>query len=126
MNFLGLDLSDIPSQDYSDIKVFIIPVLYIITSIVSTRLTLAATKTDKEKEEIKATKEDEKLIKADDKEDETEMVEAMSKNMTYMMPIMTVMIALIAPLGLALYWFVSNLIMIIERLLMKKFIKEEE
>ena len=49
MNFLGLDLSDIPSQDYSDIKVFIIPVLYIITSIVSTRLTLAATKTDKEK-----------------------------------------------------------------------------
>ena len=31
MNFLGLDLSDIPSKDYSDIKVFIIPVLYIIT-----------------------------------------------------------------------------------------------
>ena len=126
MNFLGLDLSDIPSKDYSDIKVFIIPVLYIITSIVSTKLTMAATKTNKKQEEITVTKEDEKLVRTDNKEDEMEMVEAMSKNMTYMMPMMTVMVALIAPLGLALYWFVSNLIMIIERLLMKRFIKEEE
>lgn len=124
MNFLGLDLSDIPSQDYSDIKVFIIPALYIITSIVSTKLTMASTK--KNKEEIKATKEDEKLVKTNDKNDEMEMVEAMNKNMTYMMPIMTVMVALIAPLGLALYWFVSNLVMIVERLVMRKFIKEEE
>ena len=124
MEFLGLDLSDIPSQDYSDIKVFIIPALYIITSIASTKITLASTK--KNKEEITATKEDKKLIKTEEKNEEMEMVEAMNKNMTYMMPIMTVMVALIAPLGLALYWFVSNLIMIIERLLMKKFIKEEE
>ena len=126
MNFLVLDLSDIPSQDYSDIRVFIIPVLCIITSIVSTKLTMAATKTNKKQEEIIVTKEDEKLVRTDNKEDEMEMVEAMSKNMTYMMPMMTVMVALIAPLGLALYWFVSNLIMIIERLLMKRFIKEEE
>lgn len=125
MDFLGLDLSDIPSQDYSDIKVFIIPALYIITSIASTKLTMASTQKNK-KEEITATKEDKKLIKTEEKNEEMEMVEAMNKNMTYMMPIMTVMVALIAPLGLALYWFVSNLIMIIERLLMKKIIKEEE
>ncbi len=123
MNFLGLDLSDIPSKDYSDVKVFIIPVLYIITSIASTKLTMASTK---KKEEVIATKEDKKLMKTEEKNEDMEMVEAMNKNMTYMMPMMTVMVALIAPLGLALYWFVSNLIMIIERLLMKKFIKEEE
>lgn len=123
MNFLGLDLSDIPSKDYSDIKVFIIPVLYIITSIASTKLTMASTT---KKEEITATKEDKQLVKTEEKNDEMEMVEAMNKNMKYMMPMMTVMVALIAPLGLALYWFVSNLIMIMERLLMKKFIKEEE
>ena len=123
MDFLGLDLSDIPSQDYTDIKVFIIPALYIITSIVSTKLTMASTKN---KKDVKVTKEDKKLMKADDKEDEMEMVDAMNKNMTYMMPIMTVMVALIAPLGLALYWFVSNLIMIVERIMMKKIIKEEE
>ena len=123
MNFLGLDLSDIPSKDYSDIKVFIIPVLYIITSIASTKLTMASTK---KKEDVTATKEDKKLIKTEEKNEEMEMVEAMNKLMTYMMPMRTVMVALIAPLGLALYWFVSNLIMIIERLLMKKFIKEEQ
>ena len=123
MDFLGLDLSDIPSQDYTDIKVFIIPALYIITSIVSTKLTMASTKN---KKDVKVTKEDKKLMKADDKEDEMEMVDAMNKNMTYMMPIMTVMVALIAPLGLALYWFESNLIMIVERIMMKKIIKEEE
>ncbi len=123
MNFLGLDLSDIPSKDYSDVKVFIIPVLYIITSIASTKLTMASTK---KKEEVTATKEDKKLMKTEEKNEDMEMVEAMNKNMTYMMPMMTVMVALVAPLGLALYWFVSNLIMIIERLLMKKFIKEEE
>lgn len=125
MDFFGLDLSDVPSQNYSDIKVFIIPALYIITSIVSTKITMAATNT-KKKEETKATKEDKKLVKVENDSDEMEMIENMNKNMTYMMPIMTVMIALIAPLGLALYWFVSNLVMIIERLLMKKFIKEEE
>ena len=124
MDFLGLDLSDIPSQDYSDIKVFIIPALYIITTMITTKLTLSSTQ-KKKKEEINATKEDEKLVKTEEKNEEMEMVEAMNKNMTYMMPIMTVMVALIAPLGLALYWFVSNLVMIIERLLMKKFIKEE-
>ena len=48
--------------------------------------------------------------------------------MLYMMPIMSVMIAFIAPLGLALYWLVNNILMIIERVLIDKFIvpKEEE
>ena len=39
MNFLGLDLSDIPTKDYSDFKVFIIPILYVATSIISMKLT---------------------------------------------------------------------------------------
>ena len=39
MNFLGLDLSQIPNQNMTDYKVWIIPVLYIISSFVSIRLT---------------------------------------------------------------------------------------
>ena len=35
MDFFGLDLSDIPSKDYEDWKVFIIPVLYVVTSLIS-------------------------------------------------------------------------------------------
>ena len=38
MNFLGLDLSDVPSQNYTNWKVFVIPVLYVFTSIISTTL----------------------------------------------------------------------------------------
>jgi membrane protein insertase Oxa1/YidC/SpoIIIJ len=41
-----------------------------------------------------------------------------------MMPIMSVSIALIAPLGLALYWLVNNLLMIIERLVINKVCKD--
>ena len=129
MDFLGLDLSDIPSKNYKDIKVFIIPILYVSTSILSMRLNTAMMEEKKKKDEdqkvIEAKKEEEKLIKVDKNEEEDAMA-SMSKSMRYMMPIMTVSIALIAPLGLALYWFISNLLMILERLFVNKFVKEEE
>ena len=41
MEFFGLDLSDVPTQNYTDWKVYIIPGLYVITSIASTKLTTA-------------------------------------------------------------------------------------
>lgn len=125
MNFLGLDLSDIPSKNYSDPKVFIIPILYVTTSIVSMKLTTSVSEKNKKDNVIEAKKEEEKIVKVDNSEEENAM-ESMSKSMRYMMPIMTVSIALIAPLGLALYWFVSNLLMILERLFVNKFMKEEE
>lgn len=120
MEFLGLDLSDIPSQDYSDFKVFIIPALYVVTSLVSMKITNNMNKKKENKEiiieELKEKKQD----------DEIDAMEEMNKNMTLMMPIMSVSIALIAPLGLALYWLTSNLLMIIERLVLNKFFKNEE
>ena len=53
-------------------------------------------------------------------------MEQANKSMMYMMPIMSISIALVAPLGLALYWLVNNTLMIIERLTLRKIIKEEE
>ena len=132
MDFLGLDLSDVPSKNYSDPKVFIIPLLYVFTSFASMKITSAMTSNSLKKEEelenkniIKAKKEDEKLVKVDKNSEEEDAMESMNKTMRYMMPVMTVMIACIAPLGLALYWFVNNLLMIIERLFVNKFVKEE-
>jgi len=123
MNFLGLNLSAVPSQNYKDWKVFIIPVLYVVTSIISTRVTMNLNKTKKKKEEnVEENTKD--LVKKND--DEIDMMEEMNKNMTLMMPLMTVSIAIIAPLGLALYWLVNNIFMLAERLLMDKFIKSEE
>ena len=125
MSFLGLDLSDIPSKNYDDPKVFIIPLLYVTTSIVSMKLATSMTNKKKKEEDIPV-KEEEKLVKVDKNEEEMDTMESMNKSMRYMMPIMSVSIALIAPLGLALYWFISNLLMIIERLAVNKFVKEEE
>ena len=135
MNFLGLDLSDIPTKDYSDFKVFIIPILYVATSIISMKLTtnMNSKNKKKKKEEKELTLEenlklmnDGKMVKVEKNEEEIDTLESMNKSMMYMMPIMTVSIALIAPLGLALYWFISNLLMIMERLIVNRCMKEEE
>ena len=137
MEFLGLDLSDVPSSDYEDPKVFIIPALYVITSLITTKLMPAINNASKEKEnkdkevivENKEKTGKELLKTKDGKEDEINEEEAMAqmnKSMSLMMPFMTVSIACIAPLGLALYWLVSNLLNIIERLIINKVVKEEE
>lgn len=130
MEFLGLDLSDIPSQDYKNWKVYVIPLLYVITSIVSTRLTTSLNKAKEEnnkEESVEEIKTAEKMPDDPEKEQsDTEAMEEMTKQMNMMMPIMAVSIALIAPLGLALYWLCSNLIMIGERLFVNNLFKEEE
>lgn len=118
MNFLALDLSSIPRENYGDLKVFIIPILYIISSLVSIKLTQAQTEKmmqkDKKKEE--------------NKEEEPDMTAQMNKSMVWMMPILAVSVSLVAPLGLALYWLVNNILMIGERIVIDKFVmsKEEE
>ena len=128
MNFLGLDLSKIPQQNMKDYTVYIIPVLYIITTFISMRITMSMQEkkmnAKKEKEIIDITEDDK-----EEKEKEEDPMEAMmqtNKMMSWMMPIISISIAFIAPLGLALYWLVSNILMIIERLILNKVIKTEE
>ena len=125
MEFLGLDLSKVPTQSLNDWRVYIIPVLYVITSIISIKLT--NTTQSKKKDEDK--KEDIIVDPENKKEEEidpTAQMEQMNKSMMYMVPFMSVMIAIIAPLGLALYWLVSNILMIIERLVITKIIDKKE
>ncbi len=120
MNFLGLDLSGVPIKDTSDIKVFIIPALYVITTFFSMRLNSSINK-KKDKNELITDGKEEK------KEDALQNpMEQANKNMMYIMPIMSISIALVAPLGLALYWLVNNVLMIIERLVLNNVIKDEE
>ena len=192
MSFLGLDLSNVPKDHMNNWTVYIIPVLYILTSIISIRLTTKEQdnmlkkakenasnnnkvievkgkeisknskenkgkvvkdtkdenedkdkdkdkvkdnkecKDSKEEKENKENKEEKALVKKDDKndkatqEDYENSMNQMNKSMLYMMPIMSVMIAFVAPLGLALYWLVSNISMIIERIFIKKILDKEE
>lgn len=126
MNFLGLDLSKIPQQNMKDYTVYIIPVLYILSSFVSIRMTTAMQK--KQMQKKKETEIDGETGEIIEKEGENEMDAVMQTNkmMSWMMPIMSISIAFVAPLGLALYWLISNLLMIVERLILDKVIKQED
>ena len=126
MNFLGLDLSKIPQQNMGDYTVYIIPVLYILSSFISIRLTTTrqAKMNNKNSEnvEIDGTT-GEELMPVEEEKSEVDTVMQTNKMMSWMMPIMSISIAFVAPLGLALYWLINNILMIIERLVLDKVIK---
>ena len=119
MEFLGLDLSKVPTEDLGDLKVLIIPALYVISSFISIKLSTNTTKKKK----------DEKLIgdgKETKAEEEYDAMEQANKSMSWFMPLMSISIACIAPLGLALYWLINNILMIFERIFLNKFFKDEK
>lgn len=166
MDFLTLDLSDVPWENYKNPKVLIIPILYVCTSILSMKLAPGAPKKKEEEEKEKnveltkidvvkdgpitnigenaevekvevpnsetkgSDKEENKaLVKKEDSNndnDDVDAMEEMNKQMRLMMPVMSVSIALVAPLGLALYWLVSNLVIICERIITNIFFKDKE
>jgi len=90
MNFFGINLADIPKENFNDIKVLIIPALYVITSFISIRYsTSLMNNKKKENNEDKNEKQ------------ESSMEDAMQMNnqmMGWMMPLLSVSIAIIAPL----------------------------
>lgn len=113
MEFLGLDLSKVPTKSLNDYKVYIIPVLYVISSFISMRISTNMQTNSKNKEDA-------------DENSEFNSLEQANKSMSWIMPIMSVSIAIVAPLGLALYWLVNNVLMIAERLVLNRFVKDEE
>ena len=154
MSFLGLDLTAVPMANWQDFKVLILPILYLIVTLVNMKYTNELQKKgSKEKKERRAAelarryekiqteidemedgeekdkkiKEFEKTKKAD--EESAEMEDGalgMTKGMSFMMPIMSIMISIIAPLGLSLYWLTSNLLNLIERIVVNKIIDKQE
>ena len=123
MQFCGLDLSKIPQQNLGDWTVYIIPILYIISTFVSMRITTSMqNKTNKKDDVIDIT--DNKDGKEEEKNEMEEAMAQSNKMMSWMMPIMSVSISLVAPLGLALYWLVNNIVMIGERLILNKVVKD--
>lgn len=116
MDFFGLDLSNVPSINLKDYKNLIIPFLYVISSVISTKLTINTQNNNKKTQEKNP----------DEEESMEDMMQGTTKTMSYMMPFMAFSISLVAPLGLALYWLMSNILMIIERIFINKFINIKE
>jgi membrane protein insertase, YidC/Oxa1 family, C-terminal domain len=111
MEFLGLNLGEVPSQNMKNWKVYIIPILYLIFSFGTSRLTLNM-QNGKKKE---------------DKTEENEMDKAMQMNNSMMMfmPLLSVYIAFIAPLGLGLYWLMNSLLQVIQQWIMMQISKRK-
>ena len=122
MNFLGLDLSKIPQQNMTDYTVYIIPVLYILSSFISIKMTTA--KQAKMSQENKKSVIDAETGEEVKEENEMDTIMQTNKMMSWMMPIMSISIAFVAPLGLALYWLINNLLMIAERIILDEVIKD--
>lgn len=125
MDFFGIDLSKVPTQSLNDPKVYIIPVLYVLSSVISIRYTNNMQKKKKD-EIIDVTEESKKKSEKSKAEDEVDAMEQANKTMTWFMPIMAVSIAFVAPLGLALYWLINNILMMTERLILNKFLDSKE
>lgn len=121
MDFLGLNLAQVPTRS-SDWKAYIIPILYVLVSIISLRVVNNTNKKVK-KENPEENKDEKSLAKP---EDDFDPMEQMNKNMNMMFPVMYLAVALIAPLGLALYWLMNSLLMIAEKLILNKLLKDEE
>ena len=126
MDFLGLDLSKVPSSNLNDWKVYVIPLLYVISSVLSIKISNSFSNREKKAEEKKAITDGKNTEVNPEEPSELEAMEAMNKNMMYMLPLMSVFIAFIAPLGLALYWFISNVLIIIEKLIIDTIMKHKE
>ena len=118
MEFLGLNLAQVPTKA-TDWKAYIIPILYVLVSVISLKIT---NPTAHKKEPVE-NNEEKSLTKP---EEEIDPMAQMNKNMNMMFPIMYLSVALIAPLGLALYWLMNSLLMIVEKLALNKLLKDEE
>ena len=119
MDFFGMNLAQVPTKS-SDWKAYIIPILYVLISVLSMRIT---NPTNTPKPQPKENNEEKALSNP---EEEFDPMAYMNKNMNIMFPIMYLSVALIAPLGLALYWLTNSLLMIVERLALNKLLKDEE
>ena len=111
-NFLGLDLSHVPStafayimrldfSDMSKILLLLIPLFAVLFSFLTNKITMAQTGQDK--------------ANADDK------AASMNKSMQWMMPIMTLFFTFSLPSGIGLYWIISSVMQIIQQLLLNKY-----
>ncbi len=115
MDFLGINLGDIASQDRTNYVLYIIPALCVIVTLISLQLSSAETK--KMQEQMKSSQKD---------ENGEEIPMPNMAVMNIMMPFLTGYIAFIAPQGLGLYWTVNNLLQLIQMFVIRIIKKNKE
>lgn len=104
-NFLGIDLTKMLRANMGDITVWIIPVLAVLATILSSYVT-------------------KKMMSGNN--GGNEQAAAMSNSMTTIMPIMTAYFTFIMPIGMSLYWFTSTMVNVIKQILTNFVIKKNQ
>lgn len=118
-NFLGLDLSGVPSSaisaisrgDFSNIGtvlLILIPVFAVLTTWLSMRQSQKLTQNPNVKQ------------------NDDDPSQSMSKSMNMMMPIMTGFFTFSLPSGIGIYWIISSLMQMVQQYVLDKYFNEKE
>lgn len=108
LNFLGIDLTKVLQQNMTDPKCWILPVIALLLTVLST---VISQRNAQKKQGEKAKK-----------DEQAQQAAAMTKSMFIMMPLMTAWITYTMPLGCALYWGISTLTQIIQQAAIDQFV----
>lgn len=108
LNFLGIDLTKVLQQNMTDPKCWILPVIALLLTVLSTVISQRNAQ-KKQGEQAK-------------KDEQAQQAAAMTKSMFIMMPLMTAWITYTMPLGCALYWGISTLTQIIQQAAIDQFV----
>ena len=108
LNFLGINLSKVLSENLTDITMWILPVIALVLTILSALMSQnQATKNQSEKQK---------------NDPQAQQAAAMSKSMFIMMPLMTAWITYSWPLGCALYWAISTITQMAQQFIVNEFV----
>lgn len=115
-DFLGLDLSEVPSValdyimhlDFSDmgkILILLIPLFAVLSQVLMSKLTMAQS--------------------GQNNRNTNDQAAQMSKSMQWMMPIMTLFFTFTLPSGMGLYWIISSLMQIVQQVALDFYFKQK-
>ncbi len=115
-NFLGLDLSNVPStaldallrfdfSDMSKILLLLIPVCAVLAQLLTTKLTMK--------------------MSGQDKKNTNDQAAQMNKSMQFMMPLMTLFFTFTLPSGIGLYWIISSLMQIAQQVILDFYLNKK-
>lgn len=113
MEFFGINLGDIASENKDNYMLYILPILCTLVTFIS--LKLSSNNVQKKQEEQVKPNDTEKNLAVQNEEIPMPNMAVMN----LMMPIMTGYIAFIAPQGLGLYWTANSLLQLIQMLALK-------
>ena len=127
-DFLGLDISATPSISDPSI-IWIIPILAGVTTYLTSKVTtmMSGNKKKEQKTDENGVVKKERVLSPDQKSNagSANSAESMTKTMSIMMPLMTLWITFTLPATLGVYWTISNIVSILQTVVLNGYFKKK-